>query len=109
MTKMLATMIAGSLLNPESASDGLKTPVTAKARTMSMATISLRIRSVTSSPKAKTRITIKLSWFALRFSIILFASMMKLLVLVSGVWLTSARSVVKIFSVKNRYKIKFFI
>ena len=45
-TNTAATMIAGSLANPESASAGLRMPVIARARSVSIAARSIRTRSL---------------------------------------------------------------
>jgi hypothetical protein len=56
-TKIAATTIAGSLLNPARAVRGSSRPVTTSASTMSTATRSLRSRSVSSSTNAAARMT----------------------------------------------------
>ncbi len=58
-TKMAATTIAGSLLNPESASLGSSTRVTYSATTTMTATRSDRIHSVMKSTMAAVRISRK--------------------------------------------------
>jgi hypothetical protein len=68
MTKTQTTMMAGSLPNPDSASDGLSTPVRARARTARIATRSFRSHSVKSSPNVRTRITKKVIWCKFRFA-----------------------------------------
>src|SRR5919202_4441480 len=61
-TKTAAMTIAGSLWKPASASSGLKMPVSARARMMSRAIMSVRSFSVINNPMATARIAKKTSW-----------------------------------------------
>ena len=60
MTKTDATMIAGSLENPESASTGDRMPVAASASSVSIAAMSIRMRSLMKSASVTPTINRKM-------------------------------------------------
>ncbi len=61
-TNTAATIIAGSLLNPDKASSGVSTPDRLSARMIKIATRSMRIHSVRSRMMAPIRMANKSSW-----------------------------------------------